>query len=69
MATLEQLGSEKYVLLTTFRKDGRAVATPVWVVRAGDQVTRVGEVTNGMDVVDRLHVGDRIVRIRVTIDP
>nr|BFE66733.1 PPOX class F420-dependent oxidoreductase [Actinoplanes digitatis] len=28
MATLEQLGSEKYVLLTTFRRDGRAVPTP-----------------------------------------
>ena len=35
MATLEQLGSEKYVLLTTFRKDGRAVATPLWVVPDG----------------------------------
>jgi PPOX class probable F420-dependent enzyme len=32
MATLEQLGSEKYVLLTTFRRDGRAVPTPLWVV-------------------------------------
>ena len=32
MATLEQLGAEKYVLLTTFRRDGRAVATPLWVV-------------------------------------
>ncbi|GAA4595586.1 PPOX class probable F420-dependent enzyme [Actinoplanes octamycinicus] len=32
MPTLEQLGSEKYVLLTTFRKDGRAVPTPLWVV-------------------------------------
>jgi PPOX class probable F420-dependent enzyme len=32
MTTLEQLGSEKYVLLTTFRKDGRAVPTPLWVV-------------------------------------
>ncbi len=35
MATLEQLGSEKYLLLTTFRKDGRAVATPLWVVPDG----------------------------------
>ena len=35
MATLEQLGSEKYVLLTTFRRDGRAVATPLWVVPDG----------------------------------
>ena len=35
MATLGQLGSEKYVLLTTFRKDGRAVPTPLWVVPDG----------------------------------
>ena len=35
MATLQQLGAEKYVLLTTFRKDGRAVPTPLWVVPDG----------------------------------
>jgi PPOX class probable F420-dependent enzyme len=35
MTTLEQLGSEKYVLLTTFRKDGRAVSTPLWAVADG----------------------------------
>ncbi|MCY1143810.1 PPOX class F420-dependent oxidoreductase [Actinoplanes sp. Pm04-4] len=38
MATLEQLGSAKYVLLTTFRKDGSPVATPVWVLPDGDGV-------------------------------
>ncbi|HET9516628.1 MAG TPA: PPOX class F420-dependent oxidoreductase [Actinoplanes sp.] len=36
MTTVERLGAEKYVLLTTFRKDGRAVPTPVWVVPDGD---------------------------------
>lgn len=35
MATLEQLGTEKYVLLTTYRRDGRAVPTPLWVVPDG----------------------------------
>ena len=35
MATLEQLGSEKYVRLTTYRRDGRAVPTPLWVVPDG----------------------------------
>jgi PPOX class probable F420-dependent enzyme len=35
MASLEQLGSEKYVLLTTYRRDGRAVSTPLWVVPDG----------------------------------
>ena len=27
------LASEKYVLFTTFRRDGRAVSTPVWLVQ------------------------------------
>jgi PPOX class probable F420-dependent enzyme len=36
MAAVQQLGSEKYVLLTTFRKDGRAVSTPLWVIPDGD---------------------------------
>ena len=35
MTTLGQLGAEKYVLLTTFRRDGRAVPTPLWVVPDG----------------------------------
>ena len=35
MATVGQLGAEKYVLLTTFRRDGRAVPTPLWVVPDG----------------------------------
>ncbi|CRK58822.1 hypothetical protein [Alloactinosynnema sp. L-07] len=33
---LTRLGEGKYLLLTTFRKDGSAVGTPVWVVRDGD---------------------------------
>lgn len=37
-AELDRLGSAKYVLLTTFRKDGRAVPTPVWAARRGDQL-------------------------------
>jgi PPOX class probable F420-dependent enzyme len=35
MPSLEQLGSEKYVLLTTFRRDGRAVPTALWVLPDG----------------------------------
>ncbi|MFE7133696.1 PPOX class F420-dependent oxidoreductase [Streptomyces sp. NPDC057638] len=35
---LEQLATSKYVLLTTFRRDGRAVPTPVWVMRDGDHL-------------------------------
>jgi len=35
-ADLDRLAAGKYILLTTFRRDGRAVGTPVWVVRDGD---------------------------------
>ena len=31
------LSDEKYVLLTTFRKDGTAVPTPVWIVGLDDE--------------------------------
>ena len=34
--SLERLGTEKYVLITSYRKNGTSVATPVWVVRDGD---------------------------------
>ena len=36
--TLESLAKGKYISLTTFRKDGTAVATPVWLVREGDRL-------------------------------
>lgn len=36
VTTLDRLAAEKYILLTTFRKDGRAVPTPVWAVRDGE---------------------------------
>ncbi|MFD4524399.1 PPOX class F420-dependent oxidoreductase [Streptomyces sp. NPDC058470] len=34
-ASLDTLGSGKYVLITSYRKNGTGVATPVWVVRDG----------------------------------
>lgn len=34
------LGDEKYLSLTTFRRDGTAVATPVWAVKLDDE--RIG---------------------------
>ncbi|MER5636242.1 PPOX class F420-dependent oxidoreductase [Kitasatospora sp. NPDC002227] len=33
---LQSLGAGEYLLVTTFRKDGTAVPTPVWVVPDGD---------------------------------
>jgi hypothetical protein len=35
---LDRLATAKYMLLTTFRKDGTAVPTPVWVARDGDEL-------------------------------
>jgi uncharacterized protein len=32
------LGAEKFVSLTTFKKDGTAVATPMWIGRDGDHL-------------------------------
>jgi hypothetical protein len=35
---LSALGAEKFVSLATFKKDGTAVATPMWIGRDGDQL-------------------------------
>jgi PPOX class probable F420-dependent enzyme len=35
VTALGDFAAEKYVLLTTFRKDGRPVATPLWAVPDG----------------------------------
>ncbi|MYW50793.1 PPOX class F420-dependent oxidoreductase [Streptomyces sp. SID8376] len=35
-ALRDRLGAVKYLLLTSYRKNGTPVATPVWVVRDGD---------------------------------
>ena len=37
-ATLLDLGDEPFVLLTTFRRNGERVATPVWITRDGDHL-------------------------------
>jgi len=35
---LERLGNSNYVLITTFRRDGTPVPTPVWAARDGDEL-------------------------------
>jgi uncharacterized protein len=35
---VDRLGSSNYVLVTTFRKDGTPVPTPVWVGRDGEEL-------------------------------
>ncbi|MFJ3623465.1 PPOX class F420-dependent oxidoreductase [Streptomyces iakyrus] len=34
--TLDELGAGKYLLVTSYRRNGTPVATPVWVVRDGE---------------------------------
>jgi len=41
------LGASTYISLTTFRKDGRAVATPVWVARDGDSLFVITDLNSG----------------------
>jgi PPOX class probable F420-dependent enzyme len=35
---VDRLGSSQYILLTTYKKDGTAVPTPVWVSSAGSKL-------------------------------
>jgi PPOX class probable F420-dependent enzyme len=44
---LETLAKSKYVSLTTFKKDGTAVATPVWLARDGDTLVVLTEPSAG----------------------
>ena len=46
-ASLDVLGSAKYISLTTFRSDGTAVATPVWVVREADTLRVITDPMSG----------------------
>jgi len=38
MADLDRLGSEDFVSLSTFKRNGDAVATPLWVIGEGGQL-------------------------------
>lgn len=44
---VERLASGKYLSLTTFKKDGTSVATPVWVARDGNQLVVITDATSG----------------------
>lgn len=47
MDDLTRLSQGKYLSLTTFRKTGEEVATPVWVARDGDRLVVTTEATSG----------------------
>jgi PPOX class probable F420-dependent enzyme len=44
---IDTLGAAKYLSLTTFRKDGTPVATPVWLVRDGDALCVITSPSSG----------------------
>ncbi len=44
---IERLATGKYLSLTTFKKDGSAVSTPVWVARDGDELVVITDATSG----------------------
>lgn len=41
------LGDEEFVSLTTFRRSGEPVATPVWAARDGDALVVITSLTSG----------------------
>ena len=45
--TLDDLADEKFVSLTTFRKNGVGVPTPVWIGRDGDALVVTTPVGSG----------------------
>jgi len=47
LAPLDALADSTYVSLTTFRKNGEPVATPVWVARDGDALVVITESDSG----------------------
>ena len=44
---IERLARGKYLSLTTMKKDGSEVATPVWVARDGDELVVITNATSG----------------------
>jgi len=43
----ETLAKSKYLSLTTFRRDGTPVATPVWLAQHGDDLVAVTQTSSG----------------------
>jgi uncharacterized protein len=55
----DTFGKAKYISLTTFRRDGRAVATAVWFVPDGDRLLVLTGATSGK--VKRLRNAARVL--------
>ena len=59
MLALDSLASGKYLSLTTFRRDGTPVATPVWLVRDGDSLRVITQADSGK--AKRLRTDPRVL--------
>jgi PPOX class probable F420-dependent enzyme len=59
VSALDILGQSKYIRLTTFRRDGTPVPTPVWQVRDGDRLLVITDGTTGK--VKRLRHTPRVL--------
>ena len=58
-SALDVLGQSRYIRLTTFRRDGTPVPTPVWQVRDGDRLLVITTGTTGK--VKRLRHTPRVL--------
>jgi hypothetical protein len=56
---VDEIGRGKYLSLTTFKRDGSAVATPVWVAADGDRLLVWTEAASGK--AKRLRNSDRVL--------
>jgi PPOX class probable F420-dependent enzyme len=59
MTVVDEIGRSKYVNLTTYRRDGTAVSTPVWHVLDAGQLIVVSEARAGK--VKRIRNDSRVV--------
>lgn len=57
--TFATLRDAKYIQLTTFRKDGRAVPTPVWLAPDGESLLAFSDATSGK--VKRIRNSGRVL--------
>ena len=59
MAAIDDLAAAKYLSLTTFRRDGTPVATPVWLVRDGVSLRVITQADSGK--AKRLRHNDHVL--------
>jgi uncharacterized protein len=59
MTIVDQIGRSRYISLTTFRKDGTGVSTPVWYVVDGGRLLVISEAAAGK--VKRIRNNGRVV--------